>query len=420
MNKTELSKLSMNGGPKTRTKPFPGRSLIGPEEKAAVNALFDKAISTGEAFGYNGAEEENYCKEFADYMGGGYADAVNSGTSAVYVALRALALEPFTEVIVSAITDPGGMMPIALMNCIPVVADSAPGKYNTDAEQIEKLISPLTSAIVVSHIGGEPCDIDKIAALGKKHNIPVVEDCSQSHGAKLNGKLLGTFGDIAAFSTMFGKHHCTGGQGGIVYTKSEDLYWKIRRASDRGKPFGLPAGSTNVIASLNLNLNDLSAVIGREQLKKLSGIVEDRCQFVEKLKEGFKDLKTLKIPDLLPGAEPSYWWWRLEVNTDMISCDKETYCRALIEEGISLNPSYRSAMPHNMDWFKNRSVFGTSRYPWAAPEYKGDRNRQFPCPNALLATEHQFNLTVFESWGDEEAEDIIKAFKKVENAFIKK
>ena len=175
MNRTELSKLAMNGGPKTRTQPFPGRSLIGPEEKAAVNALFDKAISTGEAFGYNGVEEEEYCKEFAEYMGGGYADAVNSGTSAVYVALRALDIEPFTEVIVSAITDPGGMMPVALMNCIPVVADSAPGKYNTDAEQIEKLISPLTSAIVVSHIGGEPCDIDKIVALGKKHNIPVVE-----------------------------------------------------------------------------------------------------------------------------------------------------------------------------------------------------------------------------------------------------
>ena len=200
--------------------------------------------------------------------------------------------------------------------------------------------------------------------------------------------------------------------------KREDLYWKIRRASDRGKPFGLPAGSTNVIASLNLNLNDLSAVIGREQLKKLSGIVEDRCQFVEKLKEGFKDLKTLIIPGLIPGAEPSYWWWRLEVNTDMISCDKETYCRALIEEGISLNPSYRAAIPHNMDWFKNRSVFGTSGYPWAAPEYKGDRNRQFSCPNAMLATERQFNLTVYESWGDEEAEDIITAFKKVENAFI--
>ena len=416
----ELSNLALYGGPKTRTKPLSGRSLLGMEEKTAVDELFDKAIESGEAFGYNGVEEELYCKEFAEFMGGGYADAVNSGTTAVYVALRALDLEPFTEVIVSSITDPGGMMPIALMNCIPVVADSAPGKYNTSAEEIEKLISPLTSAIVVAHIGGEPCDIEAIVALGKKYNIPVVEDVSQSHGAKLNGKLLGSFGDIAAFSTMYGKHHCTGGQGGIVFTKSEELYWKMRRASDRGKPFGLPAGSTNSIASLNLNLNDLAAVIGREQVKKLPGIVERRRNFVAKLTEGFKKLKTLNIPEQLPNAEASYWWWRLEVNIDNITCDKETYCKALAAEGVSLNPSYRSAMPHNMDWFINRAVFGTSGYPWAAPEYKGDRNRKFPCPNALDATDRQFNLTVFESWGDEEVKDILNAFYKVEKAFMKK
>src|SRR5699024_4098238 len=112
--------------------------------------------------------------------------------------------------------------------------------------------------------------------LGKKHNIPVVEDCAQAHEAKINGQLVGTFGDIAAFSTMFGKHHSTGGQGGVVFTKDEALYKRARQASDRGKPFGLPAGATNPIASLNFNLNDLAATIGREQLKKLPGLVERR------------------------------------------------------------------------------------------------------------------------------------------------
>lgn len=416
----EIQDLALYDGPKTREKPFCGRSLLGMEEKAAVDALFDQSISSGEAFGYNGVEEEAYCNEFAEYMGGGFADAVNSGTSAVYVALRSLELEPFTEVIVSCITDPGGMMPIALMNCIPIVADSAPGQYNTNAAEIEKLISPLTSAILVAHIGGEPCDIEAIAALGKKHGIPVVEDCSQSHGAKYNGQLVGSFGAVAAFSTMFGKHHCTGGQGGIVFTKSEGLYWKIRRASDRGKPFGLPTGSTNCVASLNYNLSELAAAIGRQQLKKLPGIIERRYKVVSMLTEGFKKLKTLKIPNILPGTEASYWWWRLEVNVDNITCDKETYCKALIAEGILLNPSYSSAMPHNMAWFKNHSVFGTSGYPWAAPEYKGDRDREFPCPNAMTATGRQFNLTVYESWGKEEVKDILKAFSKVEKAFLKK
>src|SRR5450759_1436330 len=110
----ELSDPAINGGPKIRSKPFPGRGHLGLEEKAAVDALFDQAIASGEAFGYNGPDEEAYCREFAEFMGGGYADAVSSGTAAVYVALRVLEPEPFTEIIVSPITDPGGMMPIVL------------------------------------------------------------------------------------------------------------------------------------------------------------------------------------------------------------------------------------------------------------------------------------------------------------------
>ncbi|MBP1988625.1 DegT/DnrJ/EryC1/StrS family aminotransferase [Paenibacillus eucommiae] len=410
--------LAINGGPKVRNRPFPDRGLLGEEEKEAVIALFDEAIATGIAIGYLGPEEEAYCSEFASFMGGGYADAVNSGTTAVYVALRALDLEPFTEVIVSPITDPGGMMPIALLNCIPVIADSAPGKYNTDAEQIEKLITPLTSAILVAHIGGEPLNIEAIVALGKKYGIPVVEDCAQAHGASINGKLVGSFGDIAAFSTMFGKHHCTGGQGGVVFTRQEALYWRARQASDRGKPFGLPEGSTNAIASLNFNLNDLAAAIGREQLKKLPIIVQKRRALAAKLSERLSGLQSIIIPPQIEGAESSYWWWRLEVNTEQISCDKDTYCRALSAEGLPINPSYR-AMPHLMDWFQQQNVFGTSGYPWKAPAYKGNADREFQCPNAMAATSVQFNLYITESWGEQEIADTLAAFEKVDLAYKK-
>ena len=417
--KRALADLAINGGPKVREKPFPGRRLLGPEEKAAVDALFDQAIASGEAFGYNGPPEEAYCREFAEFMEGGYADAVSSGTAAVYVALRALNIEPFTEIIVSSITDPGGMMPVVMLNCIPVVADTEPGRYNTGPKQIEKLISPLTSAILVAHIGGEPADIEAITALARKHKIPVVEDCAQAHGAKLNGKMVGTFGDIAAFSTMFGKHHRTGGQGGVVYTKDERFYWEVRRTADRGKPFGLPEGSTNCLVSLNFNLNDLSAAIGRVQLKKLPGIIKKRQRLVANLSEGFKKLKAVSIPPKLPGSEPSYWFLRVQLDTDKVICDKDTFCQALISEGMPVAASYRH-MPHTQDWYKNRRVFGSSGYPWKSPLYKGDPNRKFPCPNALAVTAVQFNLAVYESWGEPEAVDIITVFKKVESAYLKK
>jgi dTDP-4-amino-4,6-dideoxygalactose transaminase len=415
---SDLTQLAVNGGEKTIKELFSGRSHFGKEEKEAVDAVFDQAIQTGHAPGYNGAEEEAYCKEFAEFMGGGFADGVNSGTTSVYVALRALNLEPFTEVIVGAVTDPGGIMPIPLMNCIPVVADTEPGSYNVGPKQIEELITPLTSAIVVAHIGGEPADIEGIMKVAQRHNLPVVEDCSQSHGAEVNGRKVGSFGDIAGFSTMFGKHHCTGGQGGVVFTKSEELYYSIRRVADRGKPFGMP-GHRNVVASLNFNLNEISVAIGRAQLRKLPEIVERRRVFVALLKEkGLGELKSISIPETLSGARHSYWWWRLEFNADALTCSKDEFLKAVQEEGVELSPSYRSALPHTFEWYKNRSVFGSSGYPWKCPLYKGDSEREYPCPNAEAAMDRLFNLNVSESWGEEEAELIVKAFSKVEAAYV--
>lgn len=414
---SKLEQLAIYGGPQVRSEPFPQRGHIGQEEKAAVDALFDRNIAVGSAPGYNGEEENAYCEEFAAFMGGGYVDAVNSGTAGIYVALKALDLQPFTEVVASAVTDPGGLMPIPLLNVVPIVADAAPGSYNSGPEQIEPLISPLTSAIVVAHIAGEPADIEGIMAVAQKHGLPVIEDCSQSHGATVNGKLVGTFGDIGVFSTMFGKHHSSGGQGGLVFTRDEALYQAIRRASDRGKPFFLPPGSTNVTASLNLNLNDLAAAIGRVQLKKLPKTIARRRAVVAKLAQGIADLKTVSIPAAVTGAEPSYWFLRMRFHAGRATCDKKSFCQALSAEGLSVAVHYKAALPHTMEWFVKRRVFGSSGYPWASPDYTGDPHRQFPCPNASATMDSHFNLYFYESWGDAEIADAIAIFRKVEQAY---
>lgn len=411
---TTQNALAVHGGARLRAAPFPQRGNIGLEEKAAVDALFDRAIETGIAPGYNGDEENAYCAEFAAWMGGGYADAVNSGTNALYVALKSLNLPPFSEVIVAAVTDPGGLMPVPLLNLIPVIADSAPGSYNTGPAQVEALISPLTSAILVAHIAGEPVDMEGIMAVARQHNLPVIEDCAQAHGAKSNGKLVGTFGDIAAFSTMSGKHHCTGSQGGVVFTKSEAIYHEIRRNSDRGKPFFLPAGSSNPVASLNFNLNDIAATIGRVQLKKLPETNARRQIIVSKLGEGIDDLTTVSLPSLVAGAESVYWFLRLHFHADQATCDKDTYTQALIAEGLPVNPSYRAALPHTQSWFAERRVFGTPGYPWSSPDYKGDATRTFPCPNAHAVIDSDFNVQIHENWGQQEIEDAIAIFQRVD------
>ncbi|QSH41202.1 DegT/DnrJ/EryC1/StrS family aminotransferase [Lentisphaerota bacterium ZTH] len=413
---TSREALAVNGGDKLIQDSFPNRGHFGREEKAAAMKLFDKAVESGTPFGYSGEQEDLLCSEFADFLGGGYADGVNSGTTAVYVGLRALEPEPFSEVIVCPVTDPGGIMPIVMCDCIPVIADSRPGEYNTGPEQIEACITDRTSAIVVAHIGGEPVDMEGIMAVAAKYGLPVVEDCSQSHAAEINGKYVGSFGTVAAFSIMFGKHFCCGGQGGIVFTKDHGLYLKVRHYSDRGKGYGLEGNNGNVVASLNFNMDELHAAIGRVQLRKLTQIVAKRREFVQQLiDKGFGELESINVPVITDGGKHSYWWWRLEVNVDKLTCSKDEFIEAVEAEGVPLISNYAFALPHTFDWFQDRS----SKHPWNNPRCQGEPSRNFSTPNVQDAMTRLFNLRIFESWGKEQADAIIAAFKKVENCYLK-
>ncbi len=423
MSQKELIKqLAINGGPKTIAEPLPQRHHFGEAERNAALRVIDAAIERGDAPGYGGPEEDALCKEFAARLGGGYADAVSSGTASVFVALRALPIEPFTEIISGPITDAGGMMPIAMMNCIPVIADSAEDSFNISVDTIKEVYTERTSAIVVSHISGEPADMEPIIAFAKAHNIYVVEDCSQAHGAKINGKYVGTFGDTAGFSTMFGKHTCTGGQGGITFTTSEEYYWKLRQNSDRGKPFGLSPeleAKGNCVASLNFNMDEVSAAIGRVQTAKMDDIATKRRAIAKKIFDGIERKDILRAPKLPATAEPSYWFTRMIFDVSKVTCDKHTFCEALSAEGLAIGESY-DATPHMYAWAQNHKVFGNSGYPWAAPEYKGDHNMKYTMPkNIKKVREQNINLFTAESYTDVNVEEIIKALNKVINAYAK-
>ena len=412
----DIEKLAINGGPKAIATPLKNRFHFGKEEKEAAMRLFDDSIETGNAISYNGPEEEAFGKEFAEFMGGGFADGVNSGTNAVFTALRALELKPFSEVIVGAVTDPGGMMPIVMNNCIPAVADTMPGKFNIGPEQVEARITPQTSAILVPHIGGEPAEIKGIMEIANRHGIPVVEDCAQSHAASVDGQYVGSFGTYGAFSVMFGKHFCSGGQGGVVYSKTEELYWRARRAADRGKPFGLEGVSTNVMPALNCNMDELSAAIARAQLKKLPSIAERRRAFMDlMISKGLKELKTVSVPEVPANVVQSYWWARLGVNLAALNCPRSDFFAAMNAEGAKCIANYKFAMPFRGQWFVDRR----NCHPWNNPLCQGDPCREFDCPNAMQAMEDNFILFIHESWGEEEAESLMKMFRKLDAAFAK-
>lgn len=412
---TSNAKLAIDGGQPVRSRPMTARALIGEAEKQAAIRVFDEAMA-GAAFGYNGPWEQLYEKSFCEFMGGGYADGVNSGTNAVYVALGALQLEPFSEVIVPPITDPGGIMPVPLLGCIPIPADSVPGSYNTSATQIEPLINERTSAILVAHIGGDMVDMDPVMELADRHNLPVIEDCAQSHGAEYQGRSAGTLGRVAAFSTMSGKHHCTGPQGGVVYTRDADLAGRVKRFADRGKPFGLPDIKRNVTAGLNCNLNDLSAAIGLVQLQRLPAIIARRREIGETLKAGMQKLDSVRVGTQVPESRSVYWFLRVRLDAARLTVDKSHFCAALAAEGIPVTESY-GHFPPDDPWFKNRSVFGSGGFPWTAREYTGPRNPTFACDNVRRAIAGHFNIAVHENMDDQDVSDVLQALQKVETAY---
>ena len=326
------------------------------------------------------------------YLGGGYAKAVNSGTNALYVALRALDLEPGSEVVVPPMTDPGGTMPVALLGCIPVPADADRGSINTSAEQIKKVLTDRTSAIVVAHISGQPVDMDPILELASKRRFPVVEDCAQAHGALYKGRMVGSLGTISAFSTMYAKHHGTGAQGGVVFTKDPLLFERAKQIADRGKPHGARGTPGNLMASLNFNQDEISMAIGRVQLEKLPGVIAARRTFASLVETGLARGGWRIAYRRSAWMSGSYLFLMIRFDTSKLGCDCQGFAKALLEEGIDDVFAGYPIFPTDQPWHRNAVVFGNSGLPWSA--LPGHSSRSISnCPMLVSLTRRWFALT---------------------------
>jgi perosamine synthetase len=355
--------------------------------------------------GYEGHFEKLYVRAFTEMMGGGYADAVATGTSALYIAMAALDLPKGSEVIVSAITDPGSLAAIVLNGLKPRLADSAPGSYNIGAEQFAERLSPNVTGALIVHAGGQAAEIDKIVELAHARGIKVLEDCAQSHGALLRAKPIGTFGDIAAFSTMYRKAHMTGPSGGVVYTRDLELHRRAIAHADRGKPrwredFSDRDPSNYLFPALNHNTDEISCAIGIASLARLRGTIIARLAFVSDFVARLVDASNVCSPyPFSPTNSPFYY--QVMVDCDAITCSKIEFAEAVRAEGIDLNPHYR---------------FVVSDWPYIRPYLADD----FDAPNAHDICNRSFNLYLNERYGELEARDIVKAIVKVEKHFAKK
>jgi dTDP-4-amino-4,6-dideoxygalactose transaminase len=292
-----------------------------------------------------------------------------------------------------------------------VPADAAPGSLNTSAAEIRRVMTERTAAIVVAHIGGVPVDMDPIIELAAEHGIPIVEDCAQALGAVYRGRMAGSLGTISAFSTMFGKQHCTGAQGGVVFTTNTLLFARARQVADRGKPHGALGTPGNLIASLNFNQDELSMAIGRVQLAKLPAAVEARRRFVAAVARGLRGVDAVEVIGEAPDTLNSPWFLMLRLDRARVRCDAAGFAAALLQEGIDGVQAGYPFYPTDQPWHRDGVVHGTSGLPWSL--VLGPEARKFELLNAHAANAAIVRVDVHEALGPREARDLVAAIRKI-------
>jgi dTDP-4-amino-4,6-dideoxygalactose transaminase len=226
-----------------------------------------------------------------------------NGTVALEAALYALDIGPGDEVITSCRTFIASASCIVMRGGIPVLADIDIHSQNITVETIEPCITSRTKAIIVVHLAGWPADMEAILGLAKKYNLKLIEDCAQAHGAMLNNRMVGSLGDIAAFSFCQDKIITTGGEGGMITTNNRNLWKKIWSFKDHGKNFTKvhQKYETNEFRWLhdsfgtNWRMTEMQAAIGRIQLKQLSEWINLRNRNAKILSDKFVDISSLRV-----------------------------------------------------------------------------------------------------------------------------
>lgn len=256
-----------------------------------------------------GKHNKAFEQEMADFIGVNYSVALNSGTDALHLALRALDIGKGDEVITVAFTFVATTEAIGIVGATPVFVDINPDTFNMDADLIEEKITPRTKAILPVHLYGQPCDMDKIMAIAKKHNLYVIEDCCQAIGAEFKGKKVGSFGDIGCYSFYPTKNLGTMGDGGLAVTNSETLKNRMVALRNHGGAVRYYHDEIGV----NSRLDEIQAAILRVKLNYINDWNKARRAHAAFYNELFKDCKDIETPKEIDDIYAVYHQYTVKV-----------------------------------------------------------------------------------------------------------
>ncbi|MCR4991220.1 MAG: DegT/DnrJ/EryC1/StrS family aminotransferase [Lachnospiraceae bacterium] len=344
------------------------------EYLSAIKACCEETAFSGGKFA------DTFDKEFASFVGTAYAEGVNNGTSALHCALSALGIGEGDEVIVPANTYIATAWGVTYTGASPVFVDCTPDTWEIDPSKIEEKITSKTKAILGVHLYGQPFDFGAVKEIADKHNLFVVEDCAQAHGAKFEGKNVGTLGELGCFSFYPGKNLYAFGEGGSVTTSNKEYADHVRVMKNQGCNIRY----YHEMIGYNYRLEGIQGAVLSVSLKYLPEWTQARQKIGKKYMESISNpLITLQAhPE---NTEPVFHLFEVEVEGD-----PDRFLKYMADRDIECNRHY--PVPCHL-----QKAYAHLGYK------KGD------CPNAEYLSDHCATLPLFPEMTDEEVKMVIEA-----------
>ena len=328
-----------------------------------------------------GAQVKLFEQRWSDYCDMKFGIAVSSGTSALQISARLLNLEPGDEVIMPTFTIISCALAIIGANGRPILVDSDSKTWQMDVSQIEAKITNHTKAIMIVHTYGHPVEIEPIFNIARKHNLMIIEDAAEAHGAKYKNKTCGSFGDISIFS-FYANKIITTGEGGMILTNNAEFADRAR--SLRNICFQDENRFVHNDIGYSSRMSNIQAALGAEQATRIESIVQQKREIAKKYTERLESLHTLILPYEANWARNVYWVYGILLS-NALQCDASEFRMFLNSRGIETRPFFLGM--HEQPIFQKMRLFEHEKYPVA----ENMSRRGFYIPSGLDITDGEID-----------------------------
>ena len=325
--------------------------LAGAEAKYVADCIHTGWISS------EGRYLAAFEQAWASYCGAKFGIGVSNGTTALQIAVAALDLEPGSEIILPSFTIISCSLAIVEAACIPVLVDVDPETWALDLDQVESKITDKTRVIMPVHMFGHPVDMPRLMKIAARHNLKVIEDAAEAHGAEVYGHKVGGIGDLATFS-FYANKIITTGEGGMVLTSDEQLASRLR--SLRNLCFKPERRFYHTELGHNYRLTNVQAAVGLAQLERIDDHLKRKRWMAASYAEPMRDQEHLRLPIELPGYKNVYWMYGI-VLEDNVSFDAVEFAKRLQQLGVQTRPLFLGM--HEQPVFHERGLHLNERYP---------------------------------------------------------